>query len=129
MSDFRRGEIWQVDFDPQLGSEIAKQRPALIISANSFNSISEHVGVLVVVPGTTKRLENPRTGQLATGYCEVQPSEKNGLKQTTYFIAHQVRSVSLFRMKKRMGMLEFSRRQKISSDVANVLGLYEDLGT
>lgn len=128
MLDFRRGEIWQVDFEPQIGSEISKRRPAVILSANAFNEIARLIGILIVVPGTTKRMENPKTGQLAAGYCEVKPTQLNGLDQTTYFIAHQVKAISLFRVKDRIGTLENSKRKYIASLLAEVLGLYDDLG-
>lgn len=42
-----RGEIWLVNFDPTLGSEIKKTRPAIIISGQPFNRLRR---TLVVVP-------------------------------------------------------------------------------
>ena len=128
MPEFKRGDIWEIDFDPQLGSEISKRRPALILSTNRFNIISEHTGVVIVVPGTSKRQENPRTQRLVTGYWEVAPSNFNGLRKETYFIAHQVRTVSIGRLKKRIGCLESPHRKQVAFMIAELLGLYEDLG-
>jgi mRNA interferase MazF len=42
-----RGEIWLVNFDPTIGSEIKKTRPAIIISSQPFNRLRR---TLVVVP-------------------------------------------------------------------------------
>lgn len=42
-----RGEIWLVNFDPTLGAEIKKTRPAVIISGQPFNRLRRTV---VVVP-------------------------------------------------------------------------------
>lgn len=42
-----RGEIWLVNFDPTLGSEIKKTRPAIILSRHPFNRLRRTV---VVVP-------------------------------------------------------------------------------
>jgi mRNA interferase MazF len=42
-----RGEIWLVNFDPTIGSEIKKNRPAIIISSQPFNRLRRTV---VVVP-------------------------------------------------------------------------------
>ena len=42
-----RGEIWLVNFDPTVGSEIMKTRPAIIISTQPFNRLRRTV---VVVP-------------------------------------------------------------------------------
>ena len=36
----RRGDIWLVDFDPTLGAEIQKTRPALVIQNDVENRVS-----------------------------------------------------------------------------------------
>lgn len=48
----RRGQIWWVNLDPTLGSEIRKQRPAVIVSPDELNA---HLNTVVVVPLTTGR--------------------------------------------------------------------------
>jgi mRNA interferase MazF len=42
-----RGEIWLVNFDPTIGSEIKKTRPAIILSGQPFNHFRR---TLIVVP-------------------------------------------------------------------------------
>lgn len=42
-----RGEIWLVNFDPTIGSEIRKTRPAVIVSRQPFNRLRRTV---LVVP-------------------------------------------------------------------------------
>lgn len=34
-----RGEVWLADFDPAVGAEIQKLRPALVISVNSVGRL------------------------------------------------------------------------------------------
>ena len=46
----KRGEVWWVAFDPALGSEIQKTRPAIIVSNDSAN---RNLKCVVVVPLTT----------------------------------------------------------------------------
>lgn len=35
----QRGEVWLVNFDPTIGTEIKKIRPAVIISANAIGKL------------------------------------------------------------------------------------------
>ena len=46
----RRGEVWWVEFDPAIGSEIRKTRPSVIISNDSAN---RHIERVVVIPVTS----------------------------------------------------------------------------
>ena len=46
----QRGEAWWVEFDPAIGSEIRKKRPAVIVSNNAAN---RHLSRVVVVPVTS----------------------------------------------------------------------------
>lgn len=46
----RRGEVWWVEFDPSVGSEIRKTRPAVIVSNDAAN---RHLARVVVVPMTS----------------------------------------------------------------------------
>jgi mRNA interferase MazF len=46
-----QGEVWDVNFDPQVGREQAGFRPALVISSNSYNRTDN--GLFIVVPITS----------------------------------------------------------------------------
>ena len=50
-----RGEVWWVEFDPAVGSEIPKTRPGVVVSNNSAN---RNLGRVIVVPltGNTERI-------------------------------------------------------------------------
>ncbi|GHV11300.1 mRNA interferase [Spirochaetia bacterium] len=45
-----RGSVWWVEFDPAVGSEIRKTRPAIIVSNDTSN---KHLARVVVVPLTS----------------------------------------------------------------------------
>ena len=45
-----RGEVWWVEFDPAVGSEIRKKRPAVIVSNDAAN---RNLSRVVVIPLTS----------------------------------------------------------------------------
>ena len=47
----KRGEVWWVNFEPSLGGEIKKQRPAVIVSNDIAN---KYLNRVQVVPLTSK---------------------------------------------------------------------------
>lgn len=52
----KRFDVWLVNLDPTLDSEISKTRPCLIISPDEMN---RHIATVLVAPMTTKGQQYP----------------------------------------------------------------------
>ncbi len=94
----RRGEIWQVDFDPVRGSEANKNRPAVIVSNDRANETAARLGrgVVTVVPVTSNITTiYPFQVLLAAG--------TTGLAVDSKAQAEQIRSVATQRLRQRIG--------------------------
>jgi len=109
----KRGEIWLVNLDPTIGSEIKKTRPAVIIS-------SDLVGILplkVIVPFTDWK----ERYKSAPWMVLVEPDQQNGLSKPSASDGLQVRSVSQERLVRRLGILSPLQVAQIVQAVVNVL--------
>ena len=51
-----RGEIWLVNLDPSVGSEISKTRPCVVVSPAEMH---DHLRTVIVAPMTTKSRAAP----------------------------------------------------------------------
>src|SRR5947209_10946339 len=91
----KRGEIWQVDFDPSVGAEIRKVRPAVVITVAGIGRLP----LQIVVPLTEWKPHYINASWLVA----VSASAANGLSKDSAADAFQVKSVSEMRFTKRLG--------------------------
>jgi mRNA interferase MazF len=104
-----RGEVYWVAFDPSLGGEIQKTRPAIVISNNAANLALNRVQV---VPVTSK------TDRLYPGEALV---EIKGEKRKA--IASQLATASKLRFGAKLGSIGTEDMARVEAAVAVQLGL------
>jgi mRNA interferase MazF len=93
----KRKEIWLVRFNPTVGDEIQKTRPAIIISSDNL-------------PGLALRLVVPITGwkppfDQIPWLIKLHPTLQNGLTKPSVANPLQTRSVSIARLSKQLGSI------------------------
>ena len=114
MSFPRRGEIYLVTFDPTVGHEIKKTRPALIIQNNVSNQYSP---ITIVAAISSQFGDPPHPREVA-----LQPG-KSGLPKTSAVVLNQIRSVDRQRLVKRLGAVDAAMMRKIDEALLISLGL------
>ena len=50
----KRGEVWWINFDPSVGGEIRKKRPAVIVSNNAANQFLNRIQVVPLTSSVGK---------------------------------------------------------------------------
>lgn len=106
----KRGEVWQVDLDPTVGSELQKSRPCVVVNADGVGRLP----VRLVVPLTGWK---PAYG----GYpwcVQMNPSAATGLTKASAAGTFQMRAVSVLRMSALLGQLPEATMAAIARAVA-----------
>ncbi len=96
-----RFDVFLINLDPTIGSEIKKTRPCLIISPNEIN---HHIATVIVAPMTTK-------GQPYPTRVTCQFQGQNG-----QIVLDQIRTVDKTRLVKLLGQIT-TEEQKTVLDI------------
>lgn len=109
-----RGEVWMVQFDPQVAEEIGKLRPAAVMSVSGVGRLP----LRIVVPLTDWK---PHYSHYPW-FVPVVPPPANGLSKDSGADAFQVKSVALRRFQTRLGALTPSQADEIAAAIALCVG-------
>lgn len=105
----RRGEVWWINFDPSLGQEVKKKRPAIIISNNISNKFLKRYQVV------------PLSSQLQKLYPSETQIQLRG--KTSKAMADQLTTVSELRFLDRIGTVSLDELRKLEKVIKLQLDL------
>jgi len=105
----KRGEVWWVSFDPAVGSEIRKTRPAVIVSNDAAN---RHMARVQVIP-------------LSSNVDRIYPSETvvTLAGQKNKAMADQIMAADKLRLKELLGKLSQADMRAIEVVIKVQLGM------
>ena len=94
----KRFEVYLINLDPAIGSEIQKTRPCLIISPDEMNA---HIATVIVAPMTTKGRDYP-----TRVICQFEGKQGQ-------IVLDQIRTVDKIRLVKKLGKINASTQKEI----------------
>jgi mRNA interferase MazF len=110
----RRGEIYLVQFDPTVGHEIRKTRPAVVIQ----NDVSNRYSPITIVAAISSQFADPPFPREVV----IEPVE-SGLHKRSAVILNQIRSVDRQRLGTKIGRLPEQSMRRVDEAVKISLGL------
>ncbi|MDI1293178.1 MAG: type II toxin-antitoxin system PemK/MazF family toxin [Methylobacter sp.] len=100
----KRFDVYLIELDPAVGSEIKKTRPCIIVSPNEMNCLK----TVLIAPMTTKGFHAPSR-------VELQFQDKTGL-----VLLDQLRSVDKSRLVKKLGTIDAKTQKMISATLVDI---------
>ncbi len=112
----RRGDVFVVSFDPTLGAEIQKTRPALIVQ----NDIANRFSPITIVAAITSQSGS----RLYPTDIRLTPPE-GGLDRDSVVLLNQIRSIDRERLIRRLGRVSAETMRHVDRALAISVGLVD----
>ena len=109
MVSMKRGDIWWVEFDPSVGSEIRKTRPAIILSNDAAN---RNLSRVVVIP-MSSNVARLYPGEALVSMAGTQSKA----------MADQIMAADKVRLKGRVGVVSRVDMERVEEAIKVHLGL------
>ncbi|MCD6294144.1 MAG: type II toxin-antitoxin system PemK/MazF family toxin [Deltaproteobacteria bacterium] len=109
----RQSEVWLVNFFPKVGSEISKERPAIVVSHDEIGRLP----LKIIVPVTDWKPNYAHYPWMV----RVENSEGNGLSKVSAIDCFQVKNFANQRFVKKLGSINDGILKIVHSTVAKAL--------
>jgi mRNA interferase MazF len=109
----QRSEIWIVNLDPTVGTEIKKSRPAVVLNSDAVGRLP----IKLVAPITDWKDHYARN----IWHIRIDPDSENGLSKTSAVDALQLRGIDTQRFIRKLGIVSPEIMEEIVLAVAAVI--------
>ena len=99
-------DVYLINLDPTIGSEIRKTRPCVVISPDEMN---RHLATVIIAPLTAKSHRYPSR-------VEISFQQKTG-----WIVLDQIRTVDKKRLAKKLGAIDKTAIQKTKASLREML--------
>jgi len=110
----KRGDIYLINFEPTVGAEIRKTRPALVIQ----NDIGNEFSPITIVAAITSKFDEP-----AYPTEVIMETEESGLPLRSAVVLNQIRSIDRQRLLRRLGHASPATLERVDQAIQISLGL------
>jgi len=108
-----RGEVWLVNLDPTIGSELKKVRPAVVISSDAVGRLP----IKLVAPITDWKDHYARN----IWHVYIEPDSTNGLAKLSAVDALQLRGLDYQRFIRKLGEVSSTMLDEICVAVCSII--------
>lgn len=108
-----RGEIWVVNFDPTVGREIKKTRPAVVVSSNMAGKLP----IKLIAPITDWKKYFSQN----FWHVQINPDPTNGLSKVSAVDTLQLRGVDTQRFIEKWGTVSETQMAEIAIAIAALI--------
>ena len=106
----KRGEVWEINLDPTVGSEMQKKRPVVVISSDNAGKLP--IKLIAPITGWDVRY----SGNL--WHVKIAPSTNNGLSKASAVDVLQSRGVDTARFIRKIGRVDAALMEDIAAAMA-----------